>query len=164
MALKTKGTQLFIIDPADCSILEVGCVTAINGIEATRDQLETTCLDSAARTYEAGMAAPGQMTFTIHFDPADNTHERIYELWQSGDKFEMAVALGDGDLNTAGEMDVPTADSSCLFDLPNTRSWIVTHQAYIANVPLTLALNALMDANVAVQLSGFPTLIKKGAS
>lgn len=157
MALKTQGTQLYIIDEGasgGAEVLTVGCVISIDGIEATRDQLESTCLESEARTYEPGMPTPGQMTFGINFDPADSSHVRVYELWRSGVKFEMAMGYSDG---TA----TPTLDSSDMFNLPTTRSWLVFHDAYIANVPQTLALNALVNANVAVQLSGFPDLIPK---
>lgn len=154
MAIKTQGTQLYIIDPDDDSLIEVGCMTAINGIEATRDQLETTCLNSDARTYESGMATPGAATFTINFDPSDDSHVRVYELWQSGEKFEMALGYSDG---TA----VPDVDTAGEFDLPTTRSFLVMHDSYIANVPQDLALNALVNANVSVQLSGFPDLSAK---
>jgi len=165
MALKTQFSELYILDPDDCStVITVGCVTSLDGIEATRDQLETTCLDSAARTYEAGMATPGQMTFTINFDPTDDSHVRVYELWQAGTKFEMALGLSDGDRDSSGAMEAPTADSNCLFDLPGTRSWIVMHNSFISNVPLSLALNALVSANVTVQLSDFPSLVQKSAS
>ncbi len=158
MPLKTQGTQLFIIDP-DASggpaVLQIGCVTSIDGIEATRDQNESTCLDSEARTYEPGLATPGQATFGINFDPADASHIRVFELWQAGTKFEMALGYSDGTAPPNG------VDSAGLFDLPTTRSWLVMHNAYFANVPQNLALNALVTANVAVQLSGFPDIFVK---
>lgn len=165
MAIKTQGTELYILDPDDCvTVIEVGCVTAIDGISATRDQLESTCLDSLARTYEAGMATPGAMTFTINFDPSETTHNRVYELWRAGTKFEMALGYSDGIKDSNEQMDAPTAGSDCLFDLPDTRSFLVMHDSFISNVPQTWALNALVTANVSVQLSGFPELIRRTAS
>ncbi len=140
-----------------------GIHIAINGIAATRDQLDTTCLESPARTFEAGLASPGQMTFTINLDPADDTHLRIYELWQEGTKFEMAIGYSDGDKDSAGAMSAPGVDSNFLFDLPDDRSWLVMHDSFIANVPQDLALNALVTANVSVQLSGYPDLVAKAA-
>lgn len=158
MSLKTQGTHLYIIDPdatGGPEVLQVGCVTSIDGIEATRDQLEKTCMESEAREYEPGMPTPGQMTFGINFDPADDSHVRIYELWRAGTKFEMALGYSDG---TAAPSGIDTAGQ---FELPTTRSWLVMHDSYFANVPQSLALNALVTANVAVQLSGFPDLIRK---
>lgn len=154
MAMKTQGTKLYLIDPADHSLLAIPCAISISGISAQRDQLETTCLEDPARTYEAGLATPGQASFTLHFDPKEDAHKRVYELWVSGDKFELALGYSDG---TAP----PTVDTDHLFNLPTTRSWIVMHDAYFADVPQELALNALVTANVSVQLSGFPVITAK---
>lgn len=166
MALKTARTSLYFIDPEGNSgggaVVTVGCATSISGIGASRDQLEDTCLEADARSYEAGLGTPGQATFTINFDPSDESHERIYQLWKLGTKLEWALGLSDGpaapaalvapELNTDGDM----------FDLPATRSWI-TFNGYIADVPLDLALNSLVSANVTIQVSDFPEITKKSA-
>ncbi len=62
--MRTAGTELFFLDPADCSVVQVGCPTSITGLDSTIEQLETTCLESTARTYEAGLATPGTASFT----------------------------------------------------------------------------------------------------
>src|SRR5690625_6685379 len=83
MAIKTQGTRLYVIDPGlsgPVSDLNVGCVTSIDGIDTTIEQLETTCLESPARTYVSGLATPGSATFTIQFDPSDASHVRMHEL------------------------------------------------------------------------------------
>ncbi len=157
MALKTQGTQFFIIDPdatGGPEVITVECAISIDGISASRDQLDTTCLESPARTYEAGLATPGQATVGLNFDPAVDSHFRVYNMWKEGIKTEMAVGYGDG---TA----IPGIDTDGLFDLPTTRSFVVLHDAYIADVPQTLALNALVNANVTIQLSGFPDIVRK---
>lgn len=155
--MKTQGTKLYIADPSATGgpeVLAIECVISIDGIEAPRDQIESTCLESDARTYEPGMPTPGQMTFGLNFDPKLDSHLKVYNLWKAGTKMEMALGYGDG---TAP----PTLDSSDLFELPTTRSWLVMHDSYFANVPQNLAINALVTANVAVQLSGFPDIFKK---
>lgn len=165
MPIKTQGTNLYILDPDDCAtVIPIGCVTAISGISATRDQLETTCLDSPARTYEAGLATPGQAQFTINFDPKDASHARVYELYKEGTKFELAIGYGDGIKDSNGDMDAPLAGTDCLFNLPDTRSWAVVHQVFFADVPQDLALNSLVTANVAVQLSGFVDIYPRTAT
>lgn len=165
MPVKTQGTQLYLLDPDDCStVINVGCVTAISGIEATRDQLESTCLESPARTYEAGLATPGQASFTINFDPKDETHQRIIELYKAGTKFELAIGYGDGVKDSNGDMDAPLAGTDCLFNLPDTRSWLILHQVFFANVPQDFALNALVTANVSVQLSDFYDIVPRTAT
>lgn len=155
--MKTQGTHLFVINPSATGgpeVVRIACVTSIDGVEAPRDQLESTCLESLARTYVAGMATPGQMTFGLNFEPQDETHQLVYDLWTSGTSVELAIGFGDG-------TSLPTLDSDDQFDLPTSRSWMVLHDSFFANVPVNFALNALVAATVSVQLSGFPELIGK---
>lgn len=153
MAVKTKGTNLYVIDPDDGTMLTVGCVTSISGLTAARDQIETTCLDSEAREYEAGMATPGSASFGINFDPADASHVRLHELYREGTKVDWALGWGDGTT-------VPTADTAGGFVLPETRTFI-TFNGYISDLPFDFSLNAVVTSSVSVQVSGFPVLVPK---
>ena len=166
MALKTARTSLYFIDPdadsAGAAVITVGCATSISGIGASRDQLESTCLEDSARSYEAGLGTPGQATFTINFDPADESHLRVYQLWQTGIKLEWALGLSDGPAAPAAFVPPTLATDGINFNLPATRSWI-TFNGYIADVPLDLALNALVGATVTIQVSDFPTVTPKTA-
>lgn len=162
MAIKTLRSSLYYIDPAEDEVVTVGCVTSLTGIEASRDQLETTCLEDSARSYEAGLGTPGTKTFTINFDPADASHVRVYNLWKAGTKVIWALGLGDGPPAPAALVP-PTYASDGGFNLPDTRSWIV-YEGYVSNVPLDLSLNAMLAANVSVQISDFPTLVPRTAT
>jgi hypothetical protein len=153
LAKKTQGTQLYVVDPADLSVLTVGCVTAITGISASRDQIETTCLDSAARTYEAGLATPGAAQFTINFDPSDESHMRLHELYVAGTTLNWGLGWSDG---TAA----PTANSAGELVLPTSRSWI-SFDGFISDLPFDFSLNSVVTSNVSVQVSGFPVLTEK---
>lgn len=153
MAVKTQGTELYFIDPTDGSVTEVGCVTTITGLTAARDQIETTCLDSTARTYEAGMATPGTASFGINFDPSEASHTRLHELYVAGTKVDWALGWSDG---TA----TPTVDSNDDFVLPSTRTYI-TFNGYVSDLPFDFALNAVVQSNVSVQVSDFPILVAK---
>jgi hypothetical protein len=148
MAVRTQGTELFFIDPYDNSVVKVGCPTNISGLDTTVDQIETTCLDSDAREYEAGMPTPGTATFTINADPQDESHIRLYELFKEGTKLEWAIGWKDG-------TDAPTVDSVGEFDLPTDRTWIVFN-GFVNSFPFEFALNSVVASNVGVQLSGFP--------
>lgn len=157
MAVKTLGTQLFVIDPdatGGADVLTVECATSIDGIGAARDQIETTCLEDPARTYEAGLPTPGTMTVVINYDPSNESHVRLHELYTAGTKFEAAIGWGDG---TA----TPTVDSAGLFDLPTTRTFIVLNDTFISDFPFTFNLNAVVTSSVTFQLSGFPTVFPK---
>src|SRR5690606_6211608 len=145
-AVKTQGTELFVIDPDDFSVITIGCVTAISGITAARDQIETTCLNSAARTYEPGMPTPGAATFPIKFDPSDSSHTRLHELYVEGAMLEFALGWSDGTAD-------PTDASTDGFALPTSRSWI-SFDGFISDLPFDFSLNAVVSSSVSVQISG----------
>lgn len=153
MAKLTQGTQLYFRDPVGPTVREVDCATAITGIEATRDQIETTCLAGASRTYEPGMPTPGQAQVTINFDPSQPSHVRLHELYRAGTKVEWAVGWSDG---TAP----PTLGTADDFELPTSRSWI-NWNGFVANVPFDFALNAVVGSTLPIQLSDFPVLTPK---
>lgn len=159
MALKTQRTNLYYSDPADDMVVEVGCVTSVSGIGASRDQLDSTCLSDDARSFEAGLGTPGAATFTINFDPADASHLALYALWKAGTVLHWALGLGDGPAAPAALVP-PTGASDGGFELPTTRSF-VTFEGYIQDVPLDLALNAFITAQVSIQVSDFPVLVPK---
>jgi hypothetical protein len=145
--------MLYVIDPTGCTVLTVGCVISIDGIDTTLEQIETTCLESAARTYEAGLATPGAASFQINFDPADASHVRLHELKVAGTTLEWAVGFSDG---TAP----PTVDSNCGFNLPTTRSWI-SFDGFMNSYPFSFALNAVVTSTVGIQISGEPVVTPK---
>lgn len=153
MAIKTQGTMLYTIDPLTDLVLEVGCVISIDGIDTTLEQLETTCLSSAARTYQAGLATPGAATFGINFDPADGSHVRLHALKVAGTTLPWAIGFSDG---TAP----PTVATAGEFDLPATRSWI-SFDGYMSSYPFTFALNAVVTSTVGIQISGEPVVTPK---
>lgn len=154
MAVRTQGTELWFIDPDTNSPTKVGCVTTLSGLTAQRDQIETTCLDSEARTYEAGMATPGAAQFGINFDPSDASHVRLHQLYVAGTTLDWALGWSDG---TAP----PTSDTSG-FVFPSTRTW-VGFEGYISDLPFDFQLNAVVASTVSVQVSDFPTLVPRSA-
>lgn len=158
MAVKTQGTQLYIIDPepsAGCEILTVLCATSLSGLGAPREQIETTCLEDDARTYVGGLATPGQLTVTLNFDPNNESHYRMYELWRDNVDFTFAIGVGS-DIGT------PTLDSNCDFEFPTTRAFL-TAQGYVVDLPLEFALNQVVTASVPIQVSGEYLIVRKVA-
>lgn len=155
MSKKTQGTRLYAVDPTGNTLITVGCVTSLSGLSASRDQIETTCLEADAKTYEAGMMSPGAASFGLNFDPEDVTHARLHEIYSTDKSPVMNWAVGFSDGTAA-----PTIDSSGDFVLPGTRSWI-TFSGYIADIPFDFALSSVVKSTVAVQVSGAPVLVPK---
>lgn len=154
MAIKVQGSELYFIDPDGNAITKVTCITTLDGLDAARDQIETTCLDSDARTYEAGLATPGAATFGINTDPGDASHVRLHELYIAGTKVNWALGWSDG---TAPPSSV---DTDLEFVLPATRSWI-TFNGYVSSFPFSFAQNAVVASALSVQVSDFPVLVPK---
>lgn len=151
MSLNVQGSNLYFADPADDSIVEVGCVTTLSGLTASRDQLDVTCISSEARIFEAGLLTPGAATFSINFDPSDASHVRLHELYRAGTTIDWALGLSDG---TAP----PTSlDSNGTFNLPTTRTFI-TFEGYVSDYPFDLAIGAKVASNLSIQVSDFPEL------
>lgn len=159
--INSQGTDIYAIDPADGSLLDVGCVTSIDGIDTAIDQIETTCLNDLARTYEAGLATPGAATFGLMFDPANPVHIRMHQLKTSGATLQWAIGFSDG----IGIQPTTGTDSSGdpEFVLPPTRTWL-TFEGYMNSYPFTFALNAKVTSTIGIQVSGEPVLIPKSSS
>lgn len=160
MAVKTQGTQLYILDEtasSGCEIIKVECATALTGLSNPREQIETTCLESDTREYEGGLSTPGQLTVTVNFDPANPSHLRIYEIWkENGPNFKAAIGL-----STPRDSD-PTIDSGCEFEYPTDRTF-VEFEGYIVDVPLEIALNSVVTSAIPIQISGPYTVFPKVA-
>jgi len=164
MAIKSQGTQLYVIDPegdsSGATVLKVGCVTSIDGIDTSIDQTEITCLEDLARRYEAGMSTPGNATFGINFDPADASHVRMHELKVAGTTLQWAVGFSDGrDIEPTLGSD---SDGNPEFVLPTTRSWI-TFEGYMSSYPFSFAIAASVESTVGIQISGEPAVLPKEA-
>lgn len=158
MAKKTQGTDLYAIDPDTGTLLAPGCITSIDGIDTTIEQIETTCLQDSARRYEAGLATPGTATFGINTDPEDPDHVRLHELKIAGTTVRWAVGWSEDPgtpptiiTDSSGEYD---------FDLPDTRSWIV-FDGFMNSYPFSFAQNTVVTSTIGIQVSGEPMLVPK---
>ena len=155
MAKLTQGSELWFNDPNN-GATKIGCVTAISGITASRDQIETTCLDSTARLYEPGMLSPGNATFTVNFEPSDDSHVRLHDLYRLGTKVDWALGWSDG---TADAI----AESNGEFTLDEDRSWLLFN-GYISELPFEFAINSVVTSTIGVQISDFPEFFAKQTS
>lgn len=151
MAILTQGTNVYLIDPADDSVITVACATAFNPGGAPADQIETTCLESTDRTYSPGLRTPGQASLTINADPTQASHTRMQALSAASTVLTTSWAIGWSD-GTAP----PTVDSNGDWVLPTTRTWY-TFDGYIADFPFDFALNSVVSTDISIQRSGVAT-------
>lgn len=153
--MRTAGTELYFLDPDDCSVVQVGCPTSITGLDSTIEQLETTCLESLARTYEAGLATPGTASFTLSFEPQDPSHSRLLELKAAGTTLKWVIGFPDGTgIDPTGSMN---SAGDCAFTLPGTRTWM-EFDGFVNSYAFDFSLNALITATVGIQVSGDPSV------
>lgn len=153
--MRTAGVELYAIDPDDCSVFQIGCPTSISGLDSTVEQLETTCLESTARTYEAGLATPGTATFTLSLNPQDPSHIRLLELKAAGTSTNFVIGFPDGtDTDPTG---APDTTGGCEFTLPTNRTWL-SFDGFVNSYAFDFSLNALITATVGIQVSGDPVL------
>lgn len=151
MAVKTQGTDLYAIDPANNTLLKVDCVTSIDGIDTAIEQIETTCLEDTTRQYESGLATPGAATFGINVDPKEPSHLRLHQLKVAGTTLQWALGWSE-DQGLA-----PTIDTNGTFNLPPGRSWL-TFEGFMNSYPFSFAQNAVVQSTVGIQISGEPLL------
>lgn len=161
MSMKTQGTDLFAIDPLLGTLMLVGCVTSIDGLDTTLEQIETTCLADSARSYEAGLATPGAATFGINTDPRDPVHIRLHQLKTMGETIKWAIGWSDGKGVEPG-VTTSTEPSEVDFDFPENRTWI-EFVGFMNSFPFSFAQNAVVASTVGIQVSGEPVWIPKVA-
>jgi hypothetical protein len=162
MAIRTRRTSLYFIDPEDDSLVTVGCATSITGLSAPREQLEKTCLEDDDATYEGGIKRPGAASVTLNFDTADASHMRLHELYDEGVNLQFAIGWGDGPPAPAALVP-PTVDSVGDFDFPDTRSY-TRFEGYVADLPTDFALNTFVTGTMSIQLSGTKTIHPRTAT
>lgn len=160
MPIPAQGTDLFAIDPDSGTLLDVGCITSLDGIDTAIDQIETTCLNDTSRTYAAGLATPGAATFGLMIDPQNPVHIRLHQLKTAGVTLQWAVGWSDGTaLPTVGTDS--SGDDEFVF--PPTRSWLA-FEGYMNSFPFTFGINTMVTSTVGIQVSGEPVLIPKSSS
>lgn len=159
MSVKTQGSQLYILDEeasGGAEVLVVECAVSISGLSNPREQIEVTCLESDTREYVGGLSTPGSVTVTVNFDPDNESHYRLYELWRNNaDNFTAAIGYGTP-VNVA-----PTIVAG-EFTYPTTRTFI-EFDAYVSDVPLEAALNSVWTSAITFQISGPYTIFRKTA-
>lgn len=153
MSVLTQGTQIYFIDPADGSVVEIGCPTAFNPGGNPADQLEDTCLSATNATYKPGLRRPGAATITLNADPNDPSHVRLFELSNDNGQTDIKFVVGWSDDPGTDPTAATDSDGEHTFSLPTSRTWY-SFEGYVSDFPFDFALNSLVASTVTVQRSG----------
>ena len=150
MGIRTQGTHLYFINTISSSVAELvklTCPTGIQGFGGPRDQIDQTCLDvTDERRYLPGLATPGQVSVPFNLDPTAVDHATLFELKQDGAVLSWAALLSES-------ATAPTLDTDDTFILPTDRS-AIEFSAYVADVNIDIATNALVTGTLTLQRSG----------
>lgn len=151
MSINSQGTQLFFNDPdsSDGVIVEVDCVNGLTGISTPLGEEDTTCLADLGNTVEPTVFGAGSMQLTIRFDPTNESHVRLFELWRAKQKLSWGVGFSDG-------LGIPPSggvDSDNLLNVPTTRSWLLAY-GYIQEFPWDFAIGTRVTSNLTVRIDG----------
>jgi len=150
----TKGTQIYFIDPADDSVVEITEVTSFNPGGAPSDQIETTSLTDDAKEFLRGMRTPGTATMEINADPGNATHIRLHELYTDDtiDFVPFCVGWSDGTV-------APTVESTGAFDQTAVARTMYYFDGYIADFPFDFSINTVVKSTISIQRTGEATWV-----
>lgn len=163
MAIKTQGTELFIIDrttPATPKVVKFSCPTGITGLGGGgTDEIDTTCLDATSKSFELGLSDNGELSIPFVFKGGDDaSHKLVFDLAHAKSNVECVIALSDG---TAA----PTVGTTDPKDVvpPTDRTSFVFH-AGVKAPQLDIAGNEVIRGTLSLRVSGSITVHWAGGS
>ena len=114
-------------------------VISFNWSAATRTVIDTTDLDSAdnAREFKGGIVDYGEMSFDIHYDPNNGTHDETTGIWSY---------FSD------------TAPRNFQYVFPNADTTTLEFSAITQSMSVTGSLDDKITASVVLKLTGMPTI------
>lgn len=149
MSVNAQGTQLYFYDPdSEGEIIEVDCLTSLDGLSAPLGEEDTSCLADLGSTVEPTMFQAGSATFTVRFDPSVESHVRLFELYRAKQKLKWVVGFSDG-------INIPptSVDSDGDFVVPATRTFLL-FTGYLQEFPWTFALGTKVTNNLTIRTDG----------
>ncbi len=154
MSVLTQGTKIYVMNPADSTVIAIACATAFNPGGAPADQIEDTCLEAQVRSYRAGLRTPGQASMTINADPTEDSHVALHEFAEATPQPTLKWVVGWSDGTEA-----PTATDG-EWVLPTTRTWF-GFDGYVSDFPFNFEQNSIVTSEVTIQRTGISQWTKR---
>ncbi len=148
--VETQGTKLYFVKPGETpTLVKLSCPSGINGVGAgARDNLVVDCLENTGdREARGGSSTPGQTSVPFTLVPGATSHQDLFELRKSRALLPWIVCLSDN-----GESE-PTLDVGNTIT-PPTGGTSFEYDAYIADLSIEIASNALVTGTLTLQRSG----------
>lgn len=150
MSVKTQGTHVFVVDTltsSDPYVLKMACPTAVTGLGGASSQVNDTCLDDLVdESFSPGLGSPGQVNVPFVLKPSEASHQVLFDMWDSKERYQWMIALSDGE-------DPPTLDSDDQMVPPADRSSL-RFMAYVADLNIDIATNEVVRGTLVLQRSG----------
>lgn len=149
--ISTQNSELFFIETrttTDPTIRKMQCPTGVTGVGGgTKDQLETTCLDTRGdKEYAAGLGGTSPISVPFNFIPGTWSHRLIQDLKTSGEIIPWLLAFSEAETD-------PTVDSDGQFEPPALRT-SATFLGYVAEANIDVATNEMVRGTLTIQRSG----------
>lgn len=101
MALKSQGSSLWFLGPANTTLVEgavyrIKCFKSWDMQRGQRAQIDTTCLDDDVSTFIAGVLQPGTASFAIDPDVTVQGHRELNTLYEAGATTSWCFGHSDG--------------------------------------------------------------------
>lgn len=147
--IKTQGTELYLLDTDNATVLKIACIRGLSGVGGQASDIDITCLDDLkSRRYLPGLVDNGTATFQMAMDLDSPAYLRLGEI-VAGGNYKWAVGFSDGygiDPNyDAG----PPAD----FDLPSGRSWML-FEGGVNQLQRSGEIDSVWMADISIRVSG----------
>lgn len=149
MAVKTQGTEIYIVDNSGASpaLLKFLCPTGVTGLGGgSTDEIDTTCLDATSKTYELGLSDNGDISVPFIFDPAAQSHKANFKLASAKKSTQCIVCLSDG-------ATAPTMSSAGVITAPAQRTSF-TFTGLIKGPAIDISGNEVVRGTMTVRVSG----------
>lgn len=131
-ALEGQGVQLQLGNGASPEVFTEICeVKTMNPFTGSAAEIDTTSMCDTAKTFRMGLQDWGNVALTMNFIPKDTQHAELMAAKRDRQTRTFRIVLTDASPSTTYEF-----------------------QAYVTSVPLTTGVDAVVEGNVTLRITG----------
>lgn len=131
-ALEAQGVAIKIGNGASPEVFTtIAEVKSLNPFTGSAAEIDTTSLQETAKTFRMGLQDWGQVSMTLNFIPKNTQHAELIEAKRDRQTRNFQIELTDASPKTVYEF-----------------------AAYVTSAPLTMAVDAVVEANVTLRITG----------